>query len=185
MGLDMYLVKKTYVQNWDHMKPEQLHQITVLRGGKPTHIKPERIQYIIEQVGDWRKANAIHQWFIKNVQKGVDDCGEYYVDEENLKKLLTDCKEVLSSITLLNGVVHVGSQMTPETDGQMEPIFEDGKIIDDSDIAEQILPTQSGFFFGSTDYDEWYVKDLKDTVKIVEQVLKEITEGEFYYSSSW
>ena len=28
--------------------------------------------------------------------------------------------------------------------------------------AEALLPTQSGFFFGSTDYDEWYFSDVKE-----------------------
>ena len=29
---------------------------------------------IIEQVGYWRKANQIHNWFVENVQDGEDDC---------------------------------------------------------------------------------------------------------------
>ena len=29
MGLDMYLHKRTYVKNWDHMGPEDRHTITV------------------------------------------------------------------------------------------------------------------------------------------------------------
>jgi len=29
MGLDMYLYKKTYVQNWEHQTPEQRHTISV------------------------------------------------------------------------------------------------------------------------------------------------------------
>ena len=28
-----------------------------------------------EEVGYWRKANAIHGWFVRNVQNGKDDCG--------------------------------------------------------------------------------------------------------------
>lgn len=27
--------------------------------------------------------------------------------------------------------------------------------------AEELLPTQGGFFFGSTEYDSWYFEDLK------------------------
>jgi len=29
------------------------------------------------------------------------------------------------------------------------------------------LPTERGFFFGSTDYNEWYLQDVKDTIKII------------------
>ena len=34
MGLDMYLSKKTYVQNWDFHKPEEKHTISIKKGGK-------------------------------------------------------------------------------------------------------------------------------------------------------
>ena len=35
------------------------------------------------------------------------------------------------------------------------------KVLDDNSLAEELLPTRSGFFFGSTDYDEWYFEDIK------------------------
>jgi len=153
MGLDMYLTKKSYVKNWDHMTPEERHTITVLRGGEPRKdIKPERVCTIEEEVGYWRKANAIHVWFVKNVQNGQDDCREYYVGPEKLKELLDECKVVL-------------------------------KYENDKYLASKRLPTQSGFFFGCTDYDEWYYEDLKRTEKILENALQE--GGDYYYSSSW
>jgi hypothetical protein len=71
MGLDMWLEKKTYVQNWDWMEAEDRYQVTVLRGGKPTVIRPERVS---EEVACWRKANAIHRWFVENVQHGEKNC---------------------------------------------------------------------------------------------------------------
>lgn len=36
----------------------------------------------------WRKFNAIHSWFVKNVQDGIDDCGKYSVPIETLRELL-------------------------------------------------------------------------------------------------
>jgi len=44
----------------------------------------------------WRKANAIHYWFVQNVQNGDDDCREYYVPRTKLQSLLGVCEEVLS-----------------------------------------------------------------------------------------
>ena len=43
------------------------------------------------------------------------------------------------------------------------------RVLEDHSLASELLPTQSGFFFGSTDYDEWYYQD-------VENVLKQLTE---------
>jgi hypothetical protein len=96
MGLDMYLGKRTYIKNWNHMTPEERHQVTVTRNGKPTHIQPGRVAYIIEEVGYWRKANAIHKWFVDNVQGGIDDCGEYRVSRTQLEELLGRVEAVLA-----------------------------------------------------------------------------------------
>lgn len=59
------------------------------------HIKAERVNTITEGVGYWRKANQIHNWFVLNIQNGIDDCREYDVDEEMLKDLLKLVKSVL------------------------------------------------------------------------------------------
>src|SRR5262249_53535887 len=50
MGLDMWLEEKTYVQNWDWTEAEDPYQVTVLRGGKPTVIRPERVSEVASGV---------------------------------------------------------------------------------------------------------------------------------------
>lgn len=54
-------------------------------------------------------------------------------------------------------------------------------------MADELLPTRSGFFFGGTEYDRWYFEDLRSTVEQVEKVLAETDfENEaLYYISSW
>ena len=50
-----------------------------------------------------------------------------------------------------------------------------------------LLPPQAGFFFGSYDIDEWYWRDIKDTIKQIDRVLAlpELSKLSFYYTSSW
>lgn len=49
-----------------------------------------------------------------------------------------------------------------------------------------LLPTEGGFFFGSTDYDEWYWSEIEETAKGLEKVLKLDTgKWDFYYRASW
>lgn len=36
------------------------------------------------------------------------------------------------------------------------------QVLENHELAEELLPTQSGFFFGSTEYDEYYFEDVKD-----------------------
>ena len=93
MGLDMYLYKKTYIgAQYEHRNVKGQIDITI--GDKVVPIKFDRVCYVEESVGYWRKANAIHNWFVKNVQNGEDDCKDYYVSVENLKDLLNLCLEV-------------------------------------------------------------------------------------------
>lgn len=61
-------------------------------------------------------------------------------------------------------------------------------VLEDHNKAEELLPTQDGFFFGSTEYDEYYYEDLKNTVKMLEPELQEEhpIEGDgFVYQASW
>jgi hypothetical protein len=52
--------------------------------------------------------------------------------------------------------------------------------------AHELLPTGSGFFFGSTEYDEWYFHGLENTVKIVSKLIEDVPEGwAFEYQASW
>lgn len=184
MGLDMYLERKTYVQNWDHMKPEHRHNVSVWRGSSPrSDIDPAKISYIVEQVGYWRKANAIHRWFVEHVQGGEDDCNPHYVSREQLKELLDLCNEVLDKCGLSEGKVENGRRME---NGELVPILEDGLIISNPEEAEARLPTQSGFFFGGTDYDQYYIDDIKQTVEILKPIVdREEDDANYYYHSSW
>jgi hypothetical protein len=97
--LDMYLEKKTYVKSWEHDPKGKKYKVTVKRGGKDTGVLPDRVKYVIEEIGYWRKANAIHKWFVDNVQGGNDDCAEYLVSRKELQELLKLAKQALSAKT--------------------------------------------------------------------------------------
>lgn len=48
-----------------------------------------------KEVGYWRKANAIHSWFVDKVQDGADDCCIHNeCTPEILKELLDICKKI-------------------------------------------------------------------------------------------
>ena len=141
---------------------------------------------ITDEVGYWRKANAIHKWFVDNVQDGEDDCDYYEVNKEQLEELLNICKLIKDKCKLIDGKVKNGEHMDLETH-QWIANYEDGKVIDNPEIAEEYLPTQCGFFFGGTDYDEYYMADIEETIQILTNVL-ETTNFDtqmIAYSSSW
>jgi hypothetical protein len=184
MGLDMYLTARSYVKNWEHTPAEERYTITIKKGGKlvpKKQIDPEKISYIIQDVGYWRKANAIHKWFVENVQDNQDDCKEYRVSREKLQELLDTVNKVIAASELVAGKIRNG---TMYENGKAMAIIEDGRNIKDPSVAEELLPTEGGFFFGSTDYNQWYYDDLLNTKSILEVALAD-PKGEYYYQSSW
>jgi hypothetical protein len=164
MGLDMYLTKKTYIgAKYEHRGVNGNIDITI--NGSPVNINLNRVSSTSEEVGYWRKANQIHRWFVENVQDGEDDCGEYTVSRQDFHNLLETVNLVLNA------------KGTPE----------------ESSVIADNLPPTDGFFFGSTEIDEWYWEDLEKTKQTVSDVLAEMDEdsknpdmwADYYYSSSW
>ena len=51
------------------------------------------------------------------------------------------------------------------------------RVLKNHELAHSLLPTQSGFFFGSTDYDEWYFSDVKDCLKQMKKYRKLLKDG--------
>lgn len=152
MGLDMYLEAETYIS--DYFSKNQLASEVVKLIGIEQYLddKSSPSLNVRFKIGYWRKANAIHKWFVDNVQGGVDECQLSPVAREELVKLRDLCQDVCAN---------------PES-------------------ASDLLPTENGFFFGSTEYDEMYFEDIKDTVNIINRCL-EMDEAEyvFYYRASW
>ena len=57
------------------------------------------------------------------------------------------------------------------------------EVLETPHLAPHLLPTMSGFFFGSTNYDEWYFKDVKFTRDEIRRLLNESTDEDFYYEA--
>ena len=59
-------------------------------------------------------------------------------------------------------------------------------IQQNKDAAAELLPTVSGFFFGGTEYDEWYYENVNKTAEQVQAAINNFPNGwDFYYESSW
>lgn len=158
----MYLSKAHYVGlNWK--EPDTVSGILTVNNKRvDTNINWNKVAIIRESFGYWRKANAIHNWFVQECQGGEDDCKEYYVSKEQLKELLEKCKEAIAY---------------------------KGKTGDDvSEQLDDILPTLQGFFFGGVAYDEYYFECIQDTIDLIESIPDSDWEDHnvsFYYESSW
>lgn len=89
-----------------------------------------------------------------------------------------------------------------QTNGEMLPISLEQlaglkvtceRVAADPTLGPTLLPTGGRFFFGSTDYDEWYVGDCIETANELDRILREeeawCRAGNrphvFHYCSSW
>jgi hypothetical protein len=165
MGLDMYLrYRKNFSgYNLGDSDPAIYQQVIEAAGLADAASKDSPYATVEVTAMYWRKANMIHTWFVDTLGGGVDECQEIHVPREKLKELRDLCFEALS--------VPAGMSLTEH--------------------AEKVLPTASGFFFGSTEYDEWYVQDLQSTMDGLDRVLATLPDdGEGWdwsliYQASW
>lgn len=103
MGLDMYLYARKYGSGYSSTQndktPAEMRNLVKAAG---LHISDTKFSSqtganILVPIGYWRKANAIHGWFVKNLGEGVDDCKEIFVEREDLEALLKVATEVMTN----------------------------------------------------------------------------------------
>ena len=131
------------------------------------------------EIGYWRKSNQIHNWFVENTQDGEDRNGESDVSREQLIELKELCEKV----------VKILSEQTRKKvmikDRFSDKEFEHD-IYEDTEEIKALLPTREGFFFGGTEYDEYYKDDLEQTIEILNKCLEKFGEDwDFSYRASW
>ena len=187
MGLDMYLER---YPRYKHYTPREACSVNyhLEWAAEIKSLPPEKDWEALnnmcksrEEIGYWRKANAIHKWFVDHVQGGEDDC-DYHeeVTEQILLELKGICEEILNNCKLADG------EVIEYWDSNLTPHYTSGMVISNPEICEALLPTQSGFFFGDTNYTKYYLDDVKDTLAIVDAALEtDFERYAIYYVSSW
>lgn len=172
MGLDMFLNRKRDL-NWE--------EIQGLQDKFPETKNP--IYGIKEEIAYWRKANQIHNFFMKKDVNGEDRQAD--VDINDIKELLKICKRLKRELRLTKGKIHTGTRFTK--DGKKE-IYEEGEIIANPKLAEELLPTRAGFFFGDTDYDSYYYEQICEAIPILQKIVDEhnkYNNVSYEYIASW
>lgn len=158
----MYLSAEKYVSRKDYVSdsnPEdtELFQQVINATQSSGIVDPDGWAGITVDipVGYWRKANAIHGYFVEVWADGVDECQPIRVPRKGLEDLLEICKVIIKH--------------------KDDPEFD----------AESTLPPMQGFFFGSYDIDEWYFEDIQNTIEILERALADQKQTSFIYQASW
>jgi len=158
MGLDMYLYRREYVGGWDWKTTEDSDK--------------ERAMY--DSIRDYMNVDRCEG----SPHANIEICVAYWRKANAVHKWFCD----------LDGGRDECQSIYVSHDKLMELRDLCNQIIAQPAMAASALPTQSGFFFGSYDYDDWYMDDLKNTVNQLDKVLASVgpdTWVDFIYRASW
>lgn len=98
----------------------------------------------------WQKCNQIHQWFVKNIQNGIDDKEDYSVSIEKLELLLNTCKDVINNPSLAKELLPT---MSGFFFGRIEYGDEYFQDLEDTIIQlEPIVKNKTGNFYYSANW---------------------------------
>ncbi len=168
MGLDMYFSRRTYVSSFRSTRDadgkwgeRDVNNMELkFDDADLSHINLKNVRYIEELFGEFRKFNALHSYVVDNFGGGKDECQVIYLDIDNLIQI----HEMLS-------------------------LVKESLSIGDKVIASQTLPPSEGFFFGSTEIDEWYEKDVNEAVEVFGKIIEEHSivgyNASYSYQASW
>jgi hypothetical protein len=112
MGLDMYLNASRYLSDFNETDKDKKEAMLKLFPELNVYLEKDRspIKEVSVEIGYWRKANAIHNWFVVNAQDGEDNCRKHYVDRNQLLELKGLCQKILADNSL-------AKELLPPTSG--------------------------------------------------------------------
>lgn len=185
---------------WDATSRENMDGMVVIRLDCKDIYKCDPVSEAISLIYDnefayWRKFNALHAWFVKNCQNGVDQCQpSRRITKDDFQKLLQALEmahDIFKSAIDTPAIrEHAYKEYDPlkqvdEQEADFEFMLpEDSPYVRDLD---SVFPTAAGFFFGMTAYNWGYFENVNRTVEIVRDILQDpdFDDWDFRYVSSW
>jgi hypothetical protein len=164
MGLDMYLEARKYFSKFDYKSDSDdllpdYKELTKFFPAGSDELGSHAGASLEITVGYWRKANAVHAWFVRECANEVDECQPIRVRDGKLREL----KVIIEFLMDIKDLPSVKEEI------------------------EKLLPPTAGFFFGDTEINEYYWADLQHTLDILNRAidLEENHECSITYQASW
>jgi hypothetical protein len=158
MGLDMYMSER----------------VSASHLAEPIVIDGRQVASIEFELGYWRKAYHIDEW----LSERCDDDG--YAPHEVLAELPRVCVKVMQVAKIVPGKVSYGYSIG--RDGERLHDWHDGKVIENWEEIEALLPIGYAKIEGIFDYNEYYIEQVEYTIKVLDAAMQ--ARGSVYYSAS-
>ena len=159
MGLDIYFYRykrneydqyKESLENWNNARPES----TKVTNEQFSKLSAEEQTKVQDELNDWYKvrpdASKFGEKEIGYFRK-VNFLIPFFGYSDNCEDLEIPLEDIETLLEFCRKILKHKSKK----------------------LAEHYLPTTSGFFFGSTEYDEYYFDDVKEVREWCKAVLKE------------
>ena len=116
-----------------------------------------------KELSYFRKVNFLVKFFndkiMMDYEGTIPDGLDIPITKEWCEELLEKCNKIVDKYNELK------ASYIPDTNDDNTNLFESKEANNlFAKFASEILPTMAGFFYGSTDYDEWYLNDVKDVI---------------------
>lgn len=166
MGLDMYMSVRKYVSKIEKFKADGDHEInpefdSVVESAGLTDITRDATT---AYTGAYVEAPVMYWRKANAIHKWiVDNCADG-VDK---------CQQIYVSREKLTDLWRTAFRVT-----------------ENPELASELLPTESGFFFGPTEYDEYYYRNVEETFQELSKLKDNLDKPEnddldVIYQASW
>ena len=175
MGLDIYFHKTAHTE-WERYQKDLAAYENLPEDGKSMDNHPDN-NFHPEDIGYFRKVNFLMEFFHYE-----GNCEYKEIGRDELERL----RKVTKEIVRMKPVVHRVKAVVLPGGGGLGPAEEENEYSEaDKRRCAEILPTQSGFFFGSTEYDTWYFHDVREVYNWVDEVLDNLADDEVVLMYCW
>jgi len=167
MGLDMYLSARKYVSQVDYTRDEQGQMQRV-----ELPLYKEVLKFFPDGAGQYADSSGAYVELTIGYWRKANHIHKWFVDHTQGGK--DECETSYVSKEQLQDL-RVLCQM----------------VLDEPSKASELLPSESGFFFGNTEYDEWYMGATEHTIKVLDNALRIMEEEpdkwglDISYRASW
>jgi hypothetical protein len=157
------------------------------------------------EIGYWRKANAIHKFFVDKLQNGEDDQRESKIDKSTFEELFEKVSAIREEYIKLDADIDNLNELSSEELEEYSSEELECHLVRRSEswdyllpkykekfdeFCKNILPTSSGCFFGSTSYDIYYIWNAIYTYELIKGILddwesNDEEDNNYYYTCWW
>ena len=192
MGLDMYLYRATkkdfadrknfyakenaFYKKWDDIlggfpvkdNGWEIDESRLTESQKTDYSNFLREQKVLEdgkpaivesrEIFYWRKFNALHGFIVDTFANGVDECQTIEIGKAGVAKIVSALRETARMLKAKHGL----------------------------DPTKLPVKPVGGFFFGSTEIDDYYKRNIEEALEMFDNLLASLSDEEtVFYEASW